>query len=67
MSAKLHGQHCYQDDTLVCGWPEFHRCYECSRIVKPGWAVCEEHADKLEARWERVIASDEPQAEVTAA
>ena len=69
MTANQHGPHCYEGDRLICGWPEFHRCYEktCGRIVKPNWAVCDEHADQMEARWERIIAGDEPHADITAA
>ena len=56
MTENLHGGHCYQAETLTCGWPEFHKCWEktCDRTVRPGWAVCDEHAAKWEARFEHV-------------
>ncbi len=43
-----HAEHCYNADTLVCGWPEFHRCFEpdCKRTVRPGWGLCDDDAQK---------------------
>lgn len=60
--ANLHGSHCFENGEIRCGWPEFHKCWEreCTRTVRPGWAVCDEHADKWETRWERV--TEEPAA-----
>ena len=65
MTENLHGSHCYQADTLTCGWPEFHKCWEkdCKRTVRSGWAVCDDHAQKFTDRWEG-IAAPEPQPEL---
>jgi hypothetical protein len=48
MTATLHGAHCYDGETLVCGWPVFHTCSEpdCKRTVRPGWALCDDHIQK---------------------
>ena len=61
-AAVLHGSHCFEGATLVCGWPELHRCWEadCKRTTRPGWTVCDDHAQKLADRWARITAP-EPQ------
>ena len=65
MNATLHGPHCYEADRLVCGWPEFHKCWEkdCKRTVRPNWALCDDHAQKFTDRWEG-ITPPEPQPEL---
>ena len=61
-AATLHGQHCYDGTTLVCGWPEQHTCFDpdCKRTVRPGWALCDDHAQRLTDRW-LCIKPPEPQ------
>ncbi len=48
-TTTLHASHCFEGATLVCGWPEFHRCFEpdCKRTVRPDWHLCEDHGQKL--------------------
>ena len=64
-SPNAHGQHCYSGEILTCGWPEFHLCFEpdCKRTVRPGWALCDDHAQKFTDRWEG-ISPPEPQPEL---
>ena len=48
--ATLHGSHCFSPEGVAwCGWPDFHRCCEpdCKRTVRPDWALCEDHGQKV--------------------
>ena len=64
-ATTLHAAHCYDGDTLVCGWPDQHLCFEpdCKRTVRPDWALCDDHAEKLFDRMNRITAP-EPQPEL---